>query len=68
MGKTKDTNQTIKLLLDKNEAAALLGCSFRHIQNLTARRLLPCVRLGKLVRYRRADLERALDKLTVRSI
>jgi excisionase family DNA binding protein len=73
MNEHKDTTgahsePVTKILLDKREAAALLGCSWRHVQNLTARRLLPSVRLGRLIKYRRSDIERALDKLTVRSI
>jgi excisionase family DNA binding protein len=56
-----------KLLFDKHEAAAMLGCSWRHVQNLTTKRLLASVRLGRLVRYRRADIEKALDRLTVKA-
>ncbi|MFZ4483348.1 MAG: helix-turn-helix domain-containing protein [Chthoniobacterales bacterium] len=59
--------ESAKLLLDKHETAALLGCSWRHIQNLTTKRLLPSVRLGKLVRYRLSDIERALDRLTIKA-
>jgi len=58
---------TEKMLLDKRETAALLGCSWRHVQNLTTRRLLSSVRLGRLVRYRRSDIEKALDRLTVKA-
>lgn len=45
----------------------MLGCSWRHVQNLTTKRLLASVRLGRLVRYRRADIEKALDRLTVKA-
>jgi len=56
-----------RLLHDKHEAAAMLGCSWRHVQNLTTKRLLASVRLGRLVRYRRADIEKCLEKLTVKA-
>ena len=56
-----------KLLFDKHEAAAMMTCSWRHIQNLTARRLLASVRLGRLVRYRRSDIEKCLEKLCVKA-
>jgi len=64
---TKPTSQPARLLLNIREAAELLGCSWRHVQNLTNSRALPSVRLGKLVRYRVADIERALDKLTIKA-
>lgn len=56
-----------KLLFDKHEAAAMMTCSWRHVQNLTTRRLLASVRLGRLVRYRRSDIEKCIEKLTVKS-
>ena len=45
----------------------MMDCSWRHVQNLTTRRLLASVRLGRLVRYRRADIEKCLEKLTVKA-
>jgi excisionase family DNA binding protein len=56
-----------RLLHDKHETAALLGCSWRHVQNLTTRRLLTSVRLGRLVKYRRDDIEKCLEKLSVKA-
>jgi excisionase family DNA binding protein len=56
-----------RLLHDKHEAAAMMDCSWRHVQNLTTRRLLASVRLGRLVRYRRSDIEKCLEKLTVKA-
>jgi excisionase family DNA binding protein len=56
-----------RLLHDKHEAAAMMGCSWRTIQNLTTKRLLASVRIGRLVRYRRSDIEKALDRLTVKA-
>jgi len=57
-----------RLLHDKHEAAAMMDCSWRTIQNLTAKRLLASVRIGRLVRYRRADIEKCLEKLAVKAL
>jgi excisionase family DNA binding protein len=49
-------------LLDVRAVAALLDCSSRHVYRLAdAGRMPPPVRLGALVRWRRADLDRWLD-------
>ncbi len=57
-----------KLLLNKHELAALLGCSWRHVQNLTAARAIPHIRLGRCVRYSWPAVERQLERLTVKAI
>jgi excisionase family DNA binding protein len=45
-------------LLDVRAVAALLGCSTRHIHRLADGGLMPPpVRLGALVRWRRADID-----------
>ena len=43
-------------LLTVREACELLQVSEKHLRVLTRERGLPAVRLGRLVRYRRADL------------
>lgn len=49
-------------LLDVRGVAALLSCSTRHVRRLAdAGRLPRPVRLGALVRWRRADLVAWLD-------
>jgi excisionase family DNA binding protein len=53
-----DTSMTPKLLLTPRETAALLSVSERHLHTLTKRDSLPCVRLGKCVRYLLSDIER----------
>jgi excisionase family DNA binding protein len=57
-----------KTLLDIHETAEFLGCSWRHVQNLKDRRAIPHLRLGRLVRFRKADIERALDQMVIREI
>ena len=48
-----------------DEAASYIKVTTRTIRNLTARGILPVTRLsGKIVRYRRTDLERALEAFT----
>jgi excisionase family DNA binding protein len=45
-------------LVDVRAVAALLDCSARHVYRLSdAGRMPPPVRLGSLVRWRRADVE-----------
>ena len=53
-------------LISEKAQAELLGCSLRHLVNMRNRRLIPYVRLGKLVRYDPAEVERAIQKLTIR--
>ncbi|HBJ37239.1 MAG TPA: DNA-binding protein [Planctomycetaceae bacterium] len=43
-------------LLDINEAAELLGCSLSTIERAKKRGEISTVKVGKLIRYRRADL------------
>ncbi len=45
------------LLLTTGEAAAYLSIRERHVRELWQRRELPGYRLGRLVRFRRADLD-----------
>lgn len=44
-------------LLDVDEAAAVLGCSGRLVRKLIAQGELPGLRLGRLVKVRRVDLD-----------
>jgi excisionase family DNA binding protein len=46
-----------KVLLTVEEAAAVLSISERKLWELTNNGEIPCVRIGTLVRYRRAGLE-----------
>jgi excisionase family DNA binding protein len=53
----------LPLVLTKQQLATILGCTTRHLDNLTRRGLLPAVHLGRLVRYRREAVLRALANL-----
>jgi excisionase family DNA binding protein len=49
------------LLLDVGDVARLLSCSERHVYRLSRSMRMPePVRLGALIRWRRADLEKWL--------
>ena len=49
-----------KLLLTAKEAARLLSISPRTLWSLTQSGVIPCVRWGRLVRYRYSTLEAVL--------
>jgi excisionase family DNA binding protein len=50
-------------LLDVRAVAGLLGCSVRHVYRMAdGGRMPPPLKLGALVRWRRAELERWLDQ------
>lgn len=48
-------------LLDTSAAAHFLGTTVRHVRELRARRELPVVLIGRLVRYDPAELARYVD-------
>lgn len=54
-------------LLTKQEIADRLRVSTRTVENLTARGVLPVVRLGgRLVRYSRSAVEARIAELTIK--
>jgi excisionase family DNA binding protein len=48
-------------LLDKPQAATHLHISQRGLQEWMARKLIPYFKIGRTVRFRRVDLDAALD-------
>lgn len=54
----KQPDATLSIVVDPTEAARLLGISRRVLWSLTNRGEIPSFKVGKLVRYRRDDLER----------
>lgn len=48
-------------LLDWEHAAAYLSTTPRHLKALVARRAVTFVRVGKLIRFRRVDLDAYAD-------
>jgi hypothetical protein len=57
-----------QILITEKAQAELLNCSLRHLINLRNKRLVPFIRLGKLVRYNPDAVQRALEKLTVKEL
>ena len=55
---------TAKLVTER-QMAKQLQISPRHLLSLRQRRLLPCVKLGKSIRYDPEDVGRAIKKLTI---
>jgi len=53
-----------KQLLDSTEAAEFLGISKNTLYEWTSQRKLPYVKVGGLLKFKRTDLERWLDKRT----
>jgi excisionase family DNA binding protein len=65
--KTKTQTNTERLFLNKDEVAHFIGCSWRHVQNLTHGGILPYVKLGRLIRYRKQDIEQAIEGMVCRA-
>jgi hypothetical protein len=61
-------NKQEKLLLTEKAQAELLSISWRGLAEYRKRRLVPCVRLGRLVRYNPVEVARAMEALTVESV
>jgi excisionase family DNA binding protein len=56
-------------LITIREQAALLSVSTRHLITLTQRRLVPCIRLGRSVRYNPEQVAQAIErKLTQKAL
>ena len=67
-GSADSTQPTLELygLLTTEEAAALLHLSPWTLRHWVLDRRIPCVRLGRLVRFRLADLEALIDGRSTR--
>lgn len=52
-------------LLDGDSAAEVLNITPRHLRDLSRRGLLPVVKVGRLNRYRLADLHDFIERRTV---
>jgi excisionase family DNA binding protein len=62
------TNSTeIESLLNAQEVADILNCSKPQVFLMARRGDFPVVRMGKLVRVRRSDLEIYIDRQTISS-
>jgi excisionase family DNA binding protein len=55
----------VQQLIDVRAAAERLGTSERHVRELVYRNRIPYVKVGRLVRFDVADLERWLEERRV---
>ena len=71
-GLTPDEIERIRrdppLVMNEPQVAAYLSICPRSVRNLRRRRLIPHVRLGGRILYRLAEVNRALEKLEIRSV
>ena len=56
----------LRALLTKDELAAFLNVKPRVVDNYIEDRLIPYIKIRKSVRFRREDVEKVLDQLTIR--
>ena len=52
----------------KQEVAAYYKCNIRTITNLMRRRILPYIKVGRLVRFNRTECDLAISKYKRRSV
>jgi hypothetical protein len=55
-------------LIDERTQASRLSVSWRHLQELRKKRLIPYIKLGRRVLYSPEAVARALENLTVDSV
>jgi len=56
----------MKTHISEKEQAERISISWRALQEYRKKRLIPFVRLGRRVLYKPADVERALERLTIK--
>lgn len=61
----KQMSEQKKLLVKAPEAAAMLSLGKSKLWSMTVGRQIPCVRIGKAVRYSVADLEAWIEQQKV---
>jgi excisionase family DNA binding protein len=59
---TENTRKTIEKLLSVRELAGFLGVSPRMVQHLAKRGDLPCVKIGRCLRFEMADVRAFIEK------
>jgi excisionase family DNA binding protein len=55
-------------LLTTTELSKVLRSSWRAVYYLREKKMIPVLKLGRSVRFRLADVERALARLTIREV
>jgi excisionase family DNA binding protein len=54
--------------ITKDELAAFLRVSDRTVDNYVIRRVIPYLKIGRAVRFRLADVEKALSRYTIKEV
>jgi excisionase family DNA binding protein len=65
---TEGNTDLYSRLLTTPELGDAISLSHRSIQYLTKRRAIPYIKIGRSVRFRLRDVERALEKFTIREV
>jgi excisionase family DNA binding protein len=55
-------------LLKKDELAKIIGKSRRSVELLMLQRQIPFIKLGRNVRFRLSDVEKALERFVVKEV
>jgi excisionase family DNA binding protein len=63
-----ESHEFAAALATKAELARFLNVSPRTVDNYVASRKIPFLKLGRLVRFRLADVERALKRYTISEV
>jgi excisionase family DNA binding protein len=66
--KPEGTDRIHSRPITKTELAKFLGVSPRTVDSYVSSRRIPYIKLGRLVRFRLADVERALQRFTVEEV
>lgn len=61
--KVENQSDTERLYMTKSQTAAFLQVSTRTLDNWMRQRLVPYLRIGRTIRFRRSDLEGNLGTL-----
>jgi excisionase family DNA binding protein len=58
----------VEPLLDSPATAERLGITERHLRDLVVRREIPFVRVGRLIRFKPADLDAYIERQTTEAV
>jgi hypothetical protein len=61
-----ESGRALPVLLDEKAVAAMLSITQRHLRSLRAQRLVPFIRLGRLIRFDPSAVAEAVSKLEVK--
>ena len=59
-------SRNLPLLLTQEEVSAVLGVTSRTIANYKAKGILPCMQIGRVVRYRYEDVLAFIEQFMIK--